>query len=164
VVTSVADRLPERLARLIYVDTAPLPDGVSQADFAADQRAANEQQVAAQGEGWQLPPPPWDDLEPEGVFAGLDAAARARLHRLSTNQPYGTATQPNRLTNPEARARLPKLAIWCSLPSAQARALADSGGPLFSELATPGWEFVDLPTGHWPMFSRPRELAEVIAR
>jgi hypothetical protein len=30
-------------------------------------------------------------------------------------------------------------------------------------LTTPGWQFVELPTGHWPMFSRPRELAELLA-
>jgi len=33
---------------------------------------------------------------------------------------------------------------------------------LCSELATPGWQFIELPTGHWPMFSRPRELAELL--
>jgi len=31
---------------------------------------------------------------------------------------------------------------------------------LCSELATPGWQVIELATGHWPMFSRPRELAE----
>ena len=31
-----------------------------------------------------------------------------------------------------------------------------------STLVEPGWQFVELPTGHWPMFSRPRELAELL--
>jgi hypothetical protein len=31
-----------------------------------------------------------------------------------------------------------------------------------SELTKPGWQVVELPTGHWPMFSRPRELAELL--
>jgi hypothetical protein len=33
---------------------------------------------------------------------------------------------------------------------------------LCSELAAPGWQVIELPTGHWPMFSRPRELAELL--
>ena len=34
---------------------------------------------------------------------------------------------------------------------------------LCSELAKPGWQVIELPTGHWPMFSQPRELAELLA-
>ncbi len=33
VITAVADKIPERLAKLIYVDSAPLPDGVAQLNF-----------------------------------------------------------------------------------------------------------------------------------
>jgi hypothetical protein len=33
---------------------------------------------------------------------------------------------------------------------------------LFRELSGPNWRFVELPTGHWPMFSRPDDLAEII--
>jgi hypothetical protein len=33
---------------------------------------------------------------------------------------------------------------------------------LTSTLAEPGWQVVELPTGHWPMFSRPRDLAELL--
>ena len=42
VTIGVADRVPERIARLIYVDTAPLPDGMSQADFAGADAARAE--------------------------------------------------------------------------------------------------------------------------
>jgi hypothetical protein len=37
-----------------------------------------------------------------------------------------------------------------------------SGQPLFRELAGPEWRFVELPTGHWPMFSRPDNLAKLL--
>jgi hypothetical protein len=37
-----------------------------------------------------------------------------------------------------------------------------SGNPLFSGLDAPEWRFVELPTGHYPMFSRPKDLAELL--
>ena len=37
-----------------------------------------------------------------------------------------------------------------------------SGDLVFRELASPNWRFVELPTGHWPMFSRPDDLAELL--
>jgi len=40
--------------------------------------------------------------------------------------------------------------------------MIDSGNPMFRELAGPEWTFLELRTGHWPMFSKPRELAEVL--
>jgi len=38
----------------------------------------------------------------------------------------------------------------------QGRALAESGNPVFAEMA--GIELHHLPTGHWPMFSRPADV------
>jgi hypothetical protein len=37
-----------------------------------------------------------------------------------------------------------------------------SGNPLFREMAGPNWRFVELPTGHWPMFSKPEDLAKLL--
>ena len=34
--------------------------------------------------------------------------------------------------------------------------------PSFREMAGPNWRFVELPTGHYPMFSRPDDLARVL--
>jgi hypothetical protein len=42
----------------------------------------------------------------------------------------------------------------------QVRALAASGHPVFAEMA--GIDLHHLPTGHWPMFSRPAELASLL--
>jgi hypothetical protein len=33
---------------------------------------------------------------------------------------------------------------------------------VFREMASPNWRFVELPTGHYPMFSRPDDLAAVL--
>jgi len=44
----------------------------------------------------------------------------------------------------------------------QGRALAASGNPVFAEMA--GLDLHHLPTGHWPMFSRPAELADLLGQ
>lgn len=164
VITGVADRVPERIGRLVYVDTAPLPDGIAQIDFnAPEERRAQEQQVAAQGEGWRLPLPPWEELDEGATLAGLGDAERRLMRGRAVAQPFGTATQPLRLSNP-SREALPKTAIWCTLSAAQVRELVATGGPLFSPLASDDWQFIELPTGHWPMFSRPHDLAEILLR
>ena len=92
---------------------------------------------------------------------GLGEAERRRMRERAVDQPFDTVTQPVRLTNP-ARAALPKTAIWCSLTVGEVEALIAAYPALCSELAAPGWQFIELPTGHWPMFSRPRELAELL--
>jgi len=162
VITGVADQVPERIARLVYVDTAPLPDGVAQIDFnSAESRRAQEQLVASQGDGWRLPLPSWEDLDQGNDLAGLGEAERQLMRERAVDQPFGSVTQPLRLQNP-ARAALPKTAIWSSMSAAEAQEMIDSNPEFFSGFAEPGWQFVELPTGHWPMFSRPRELAELL--
>lgn len=162
VITGVADQVPERIARLVYVDTWPLPDGVAQIDLNPPQaRQAQEQQVATQGAGWRLPLPSWEALDQGNELRGLGAAERRLMRERAVDQPFGTATQPVRLTNP-AREALPKTAIWCSLTVAEVQELIVAYPALCSTLAEPGWQFIELPTGHWPMFSRPRELAELL--
>jgi hypothetical protein len=37
-----------------------------------------------------------------------------------------------------------------------------AGHPWFVELAAPQWSFLELPTGHWPMFSAPDPLASLL--
>jgi hypothetical protein len=61
-----------------------------------------------------------------------------------------------------AREELPKLGIVCSFSLAQVKEMIASGQPLFRDLAGPEWRFVELPTGHYPMFSRPEDLAKLL--
>lgn len=162
VITGVADQAPERIARLVYVDTWPLPDGVAQIDLNPPQaREAQEQQVVTQGEGWRLPLPAWEELDQGNELRGLGEAERRLMRDRAVDQPFGTVTQPVRLTNP-ARAALPKTAIWCSMTVEEVQEMIVAYPTLCSELATPGWHVIELPTGHWPMFSRPRDLADLL--
>jgi pimeloyl-ACP methyl ester carboxylesterase len=155
-VTQVLDRAPGRLAQVVYVDSAPLPDGMAQADFEGpDARRATERRVL---DGWRLPMPSWEELDQSNMLDGLDRADRELIRARRTDQPAQTALQPLRLTDRDARASMDKVAVCCTFTAEQMQALVDGGGPQFAELALPGWRFVDLPTGHWPMFSAPKEL------
>jgi pimeloyl-ACP methyl ester carboxylesterase len=156
-VTAVADHIPERIARLVYLDSGPIPDGGSQIDMAG--RDFIETRLI---DGWRLPFLSWEDLEKAGnSLAGLGPEERALIRSRATDQPLGTINQPVSLTG--AVDKLPKTLISCSFPLAQVRALIAQGHPLFAPLGGPEWDLHELPTGHWPMFSRPADTAALLA-
>ena len=162
VVTAVADRVPERVSRLVYLDTAPLPDGTALIETVPPEtKRYIESQVEELGDGWRWPMPPEEELAVFGSLEGVDEDHLRLLRSRAAPQPFGTYTQPLRLENP-AREALPKLGILCSFSLQQVREMIAGGVPLFHELTGPGWGFVELPTGHWPMFSRPEDLAELL--
>jgi pimeloyl-ACP methyl ester carboxylesterase len=162
VVTGAADRIPERISCLVYLDTAPLPDGGMLIEkFPPELRKRTEQQVQELGEGWKFPIPPPEELAKMASLEGVDEDYLRLLYSRATPQPFGTYTQPLRLENPD-REELPKLGILCSLSLDQVQEMIASGQPLFREMASPDWRLVELPTGHYPMFSRPDDLAVVL--
>ena len=159
VTTGAADRIPERVARLVYVDSGPLPDGMAQADFEGPAaRAANDHLVMTHGQGWKLPPPPWAELAAE--VPEVDDTAVAALVEGSQPQPWLTATQPVALTG--AWERLPRTGVLCSFSLEQLQQMAPHA-PVFAHMVDGDWTYVELPTWHWPMMSRPAELANVLA-
>jgi pimeloyl-ACP methyl ester carboxylesterase len=164
VVTGVADRIPERIAQLAYLDAGPSPDGVAFVDLQPPPaRELIERLVDQAGDGWRIPMPAWEDLE--GVMGasleGLGPDERARMRARAVAQPVRTWTQPLTLRNP-ARDQLPKTLITNSIPLAQVKELIAAGHPWFAELAGPQWSLLELPTGHWPMFSVPEPLAALL--
>jgi pimeloyl-ACP methyl ester carboxylesterase len=150
VVGEVVDAVPGRVRRAVYVDGGPLADGAVLApDLPAD--------VA------EMPLPDWDTLDADGAStAGLDEATRASVRARAVPQPARVATTPVRVRDPR-RFDVPVTVICTSLPSATLRTMAHAGPPLHTDLGAMDVTYVDLPTGHWPMFSRPRELAAAIA-
>jgi pimeloyl-ACP methyl ester carboxylesterase len=158
-VTGAADRLPERLARVVYVDTGPLPDGMANIDFSPPEAQEElRKRVAEEGDGWKIPVPPFDPAADPVNLAELSEEHLAALRERATPQPFGTATQP--LRRPSAIPPTPKTVIATTFTPEQIRELAASGNPIFGLMAD--MEIMHLPTGHWPMFSRPRELATLI--
>jgi pimeloyl-ACP methyl ester carboxylesterase len=162
VVTGTADKIPERISQLVYLDTAPLPDGVAVIDtYPTEARRYVEQQVKDLGDGWRWPMPRREALANFGSLKGLDDDQLRLLASRATPQPFGTFSQPLRLENP-LREELPKLGIVCSFSLDQVRRMIASDNPQFRGLAGPEWRFAELPTGHYPMLSRPEDLAELL--
>jgi pimeloyl-ACP methyl ester carboxylesterase len=162
VVTGVADRVPERIAQLVYLDTGAFPDGTVLIDsFPPETRRYVERQVEESGDGWRFPIPPPEELANFGSVEGLDDAQLDLLRSRAVGHSFATFRQPLQLEN-RAREALPKVGILCSLSLEEVQAMIASGDLVFREMASPNWRFVELPTGHYPMFSRPEDLAAVL--
>ena len=162
VVTGVADRVPERISQLVYLDTGALPNGTVLIEtFPPEARSHIEQQVKESGDGWRFPMPPREELASFGSLEGLDDARLELLRSRAVDQPFATFTQPLRLANPDREA-LPRVGILCSFSLEEVQAIIASGNPVFREMASPNWRFIELPTGHYPMFSRPDDLTAVL--
>lgn len=164
VITQIADKIPERLAKLIYVDSAPLPDGAAQIDFnEPEELAAYEKSVAEKGDGWKLPLPSWKELDQGDNLKDLTPDDKKHIEKLATPQPFNASRQKLDLKSKNHR-QLSKVVILNTFTSAQAKEMIASGNPLFQEMQDPKLTFVEVPTGHYPMFSRPAELAEIILK
>lgn len=115
-----------------------------------------------QGEGWRVPLPSWEELDQGKELDGLGEAERRLMRGRATDHPYGSISQPVHLNNP-ARDALPKTAIWCSLTPEEVQGMITDYPAVCTELTKPRWQVLELPTGHWPMFSRPHDLAHLLA-
>jgi pimeloyl-ACP methyl ester carboxylesterase len=164
-VTVAVDRAADRIGQVVYVDTSPRPNGTAFFDgYRSPLREKVEEQVKELGDGWRWPMPSFDELENAygASMAGVTEAQRAYLRAHASDQPFGTFTQPMTLTRPASAEPLPKLGVLCSFTEAELRELIVAGHPWGIGMQGPEWRFVDLPTGHWPMFSRPAELAAIL--
>lgn len=161
-VTGAADRMPGRVARVVYVDTGPMPSGMAAVDFHdPDARAELERAVAEEGGGRWIPVPPFDPAADPVNLAGLSEGRLAAMRERGTPQPLGTATQP--AARPDPVPATPRTLIATTIPLAAVREMGEAGHPVFAGMTGPGWTYRELPTGHWPMFSTPRELAALLA-
>jgi pimeloyl-ACP methyl ester carboxylesterase len=169
VVTAVADRRPERLRAVVYLDTSPLPDGTAIVDVQpADQREQQARAVRERGDGWRWPVPDRDALL-SGAFGSASGLSDEHLQAIAqraTPQPYATMTSPVRLGS-DRPAGVRRVAIFCAaggIDVAGARKLIAEHDPRAVGFAGGDWELHDLPTGHWAMFSAPGPLAELLHR
>jgi pimeloyl-ACP methyl ester carboxylesterase len=139
-----SDRNPERIAAMVYVDSAP---GIPplDPDFEGDEK-----------------PLSWDELAAEENLDGLSEEQMETFRKRAVPEPGGVLREAVPLTN-DARLDIPSTVICTGYTSEQYKEAAKEGyawlGGL-KELRNITW--VDLPTSHWPMWSRPRDLAEII--
>jgi len=143
---AASDRVPDRIAAMVYVDTAP---GVGALDPAFDGVAK---------------PLVWPDIEAEENLDGLTEEQKETFRQRAVPVPGGVLREAIELTN-DARRDLPSTFICTGFSAEQYQTYARehpdwaflAGIP---ELRNVTW--IDLPTSHWPMWSRPRELAAII--
>ena len=142
---AASDRVPELIAAMIYVDTGP-GVGAMDSDF----------------EGVELPLHPPDKLAEEENLDGLSDEQLETFQRRAVPQPGQVLREAVDLTN-DARLDIPSTVICTGYTSEQYQDAVKEGYAFvrgLSELRNVTW--VDLPTSHWPMWSRPSELAEII--
>ncbi|PFG15835.1 pimeloyl-ACP methyl ester carboxylesterase [Propionicimonas paludicola] len=148
-ISLVAERHPELIGRLIWVDSGPLAPGSAFAPDAPDQLT-------------ELPLPPFDELRQQASLDGLSPEALDRFRLRAVPEPGPVLRQRIELVN-DGRRAIPTTLVCCSISGAQVMELAAAGHPMFAEVATlQQVDVIDLPTGHWPMWSRPAELAQLI--
>ena len=149
VVTGAADRVPQRIARLVYLDAFVPQDGKSLMDYVIPERGARFREEGERT-GSVTPPPP-------SLWGITRAEDEAWLVRRESRHPYAAMRQPVRLRNEAALARIPKAFIYCASPATGS----------FDQFAAkvrndPAWRFFELATGHDAMILAPDELARIL--
>jgi pimeloyl-ACP methyl ester carboxylesterase len=141
---AASDRIPEQIAAMVYVDSGPAT-GPLDPDFDGLEK-----------------PLVWEEIEAEENLDGLSEEQRETFRQRAVPEPGGAMREFIPLTN-EARLDIPTTAICTGYTSEQYKDAVKEGYSWlggFAELRNITW--VDLPTSHWPMWSRPNELAEIV--
>ena len=148
VVYGATDQRPERISRAIYVDSGPLPDGSSIAS-------------SLPGNDVEIPLPPWDLFRESGGadLRDLTDEMLDDFRARAVPEPRGVACDPLSVRNP-ARFDVPITLISTTQSREEIDEAIKSDVPYFAELPRiHDVEIVEFPTGHWPQFSKPEELA-----
>jgi pimeloyl-ACP methyl ester carboxylesterase len=139
------DRVPGSIAAMVYVDTGAAT-GPMDPDF--------------DGVDWPLPPA--DELAAEENLDGLSDEQLATFRERAVPQP-GAALREGPTLNGDARLDVPTTVVCTGFSSEDYRAAVEQGYPFLAGLADlRDLTYVDLPTSHWPMWSRPDELADLL--
>jgi pimeloyl-ACP methyl ester carboxylesterase len=104
----------------------------------------------------------WKAIEEEENLEGLSEEQQETFRQRAIPQPGGVLREAAALTD-ERRLGIPSTVVCTGFPSEQVKAAAGEGYAWLAglaELRDVTW--VDLPTSHWPMWSRPAELAAII--
>jgi pimeloyl-ACP methyl ester carboxylesterase len=141
---AASDRLADRIAAMVYVNTAP-GIGPLDPDFEGDEK-----------------PMVFDELAAEENLDGISEEQLETFRRRAVPVPGGVLREAVALTN-DARLDVPSTIVATAYTSDQYREGAQEGYAWLAglnEIRNATW--VDLPTSHWPMWSKPRELATII--
>ncbi|MCW6006767.1 alpha/beta hydrolase [Micromonospora sp. CPCC 205371] len=141
------DARPEKVAKVVLVGGFPSADGQPYADFFEYRDGV-------------MPFPGWEPFEgPDS--ADLDEPARRDFAAAAIPVPEAVTRGVVDLSN-ERRFDVPVLVVCPEFTPAQAREWIGAGD--VPELARAKHvDFVDIDSGHWPMLTKPAELARILA-
>jgi pimeloyl-ACP methyl ester carboxylesterase len=141
-----SDRVPRQIAAMVYVDSGPAT-GALDPDLSAV----------------EVPLPTWEELEADGSsLEGLTPEQLETFRRRAVPEPGAGFREAPVLTD-DARLDVPSTVVCTALSSGQIKRAVEQGYAWVGGLAElRDVTYVDLPTSHWPMWSRPQELAGII--
>lgn len=159
VITAVADRVPERIAQVVYLDAFVPVDGQSLADLVPpDRRPAMDLLVEREGDGWLLPrfaPPPWEQFLPQAWQVTDPADLRWALQRLRPT-PVGHFTEPLHLSLAETEWPDRVFVRCLHWPN------ASYDGYAAHARSSPAWTHHELETSHLPHLTHPQQVSELL--
>lgn len=148
-VYAAMDARTERVARVVYIGGWPAADGKPVAS-------------GFEVEKGDIPMPDWSEMD-DADLVGFDEAALAAFRERAIPSPAHLTTDLVRLSD-ERRYDVPVTAICPEFTSEMLKGWIDKGVGGLDELAKAREiDYVDLPTGHWPQFTRPEDLGRTIA-
>jgi len=156
-ITAVADRMPHRLSRLVYLDAVVPKPGESWSSTHAPATRKARLEAARASPLFAFP-------APDPVVFGLGGEDHAWVVRRQTAHPGGTYEDPL-VFDVQRVARVPRLFVSCTAP---ALATIDAIRPRVGSAAfwdgawLPGARMVEMKTGHDPMISAPEALVGIL--
>jgi pimeloyl-ACP methyl ester carboxylesterase len=158
IITGAAERVPERLAQLVYLDALVPADGESSYDAEGspeEVRAGDRAAAQAAGKPGFLLVDPY--LEWLGSLLA-DPADRGWLLAKLVPQPLASYTQPIRLQNPAAAA-VPRTFVSFTEGKEQGDVFASTATRLRS---APGWRYRELADNHLAPINAPQATADLL--
>ena len=147
VVWGAAGARPDRVARVILLDTFPPADGGSIWEFPIVDGV--------------VPFPGWEAFE-QNEISDLDDQTRAEVAERAKSVPARVPTDSVSLGD-ERRTAIPLTMLSGTMPEEDLRGIIAQAPPWAAELAAiDDLEIVELHSGHWPQFSKPDEVATAI--
>jgi pimeloyl-ACP methyl ester carboxylesterase len=149
VITGVADRLPDRIAALVYLDAFVPEDGQGLFDILPSSWKSSQLEAARHdGEGWKVPPIPAE-------LFNVNSSDLEWVDRQCTMQPIATFQQAIKLSG--------RFDALEHVTYIQATGWDNSPFTLFHDRAKArGWNTLTIPCGHDVMLDRPEELTGVL--
>ncbi|MBN1240295.1 MAG: alpha/beta hydrolase [Gammaproteobacteria bacterium] len=150
VVTGVADRMPERIRALVYLDSFVPANGERLIDhLPAEQIEHMREGAKARGQGFNVPP------IPAAAFQG-NVADRDWVDRQCTFHPLACFEQPIELTGGIDSVRN------VTYVRATGYGGASPFDPFYATAQAKGWQTLTIDCGHDVMLDRPEELTETL--